>query len=908
MSTSSISSARDTRRLKSEERGFRLERSPHPYYRRRSNGKSGSKRLAGKSLKLGPSPLHSDSGLDPCTSASRSGSPSDSGTEADDEAFGVVKALPAPPVTPSKGLKTGEAIPYPFSSSPSPPYSPVFGARFLDHRDVPGKSRTAVELRRPDADLQLRSWRKRRAELTRRTCEVLLLGILGSIAFSSHYHSPAQRRDQLRTASYVSLPLLACCLYVFRIGPRRHTPGAFKCFRLPSSFDPAPIIYPYALPALISLSLRPRDRVVLQINLVLGISALPDALLPFGNIKILSELHWMLSLLLVILSPATKLVANPQHNPKFNVSGGTIAVLLYPLHRCLIQSLQYLTTSSLLPSELQLLSIGLINMLLLSETPCAVILSLVVWIGGIGLLTFCHRPLKWNVALERIPRWRFRRAGTYVRAANSFLGTLSSGLNQKTSDSASLLDAGEHGSPKTAGQTLLTKATSSWSVPRSVASRASFSAGDGRKLASSDATGHFVNGDASEPSKPRRQTVTVAPRALLSSRMTNGHRRRVSLSTTTQQYLSMSPAQAQVRKWYYAVYTYIVILVLVFVPIRSLIGSRALNGNEPFAWAIGYLFGDVHVVRGLAADYTPAFWIPLPSVPASSASVYHSLLSLVRQSDMDNIQHYRAPATSPTLRLYLLAHFIITLTLGLLTTFSLSPSIADVDTRRKIFHFTMVILLLPSIFLDPPFLALTLSLVVSVFLLLEVVRAGQLRPLSKPLARFLSPYVDGRDLRGPVVVSHIFLAIGCAIPLWLALAGVDHDVDAEGPFAGWTAATRDVSMVAGVICVGMGDAAASLVGRRFGRHKWPWPGGKSLEGSAAFAIVVTAGLITAKAYLRAGGWVETYADADEGWVWLGAKSLAAACGASFTEAVLTGCNDNVVVPVVLWLFVRGLKL
>jgi len=44
------------------------------------------------------------------------------------------------------------------------------------------------------------------------------------------------------------------------------------------------------------------------------------------------------------------------------------------------------------------------------------------------------------------------------------------------------------------------------------------------------------------------------------------------------------------------------------------------------------------------------------------------------------------------------------------------------------------------------------------------------------------------------------------------------------------------------------------------------------------------------------------------WFTWGIKAIIAAMGASFMETVLTGCNDNVVVPVVLWLLVRGLRL
>jgi dolichol kinase len=38
------------------------------------------------------------------------------------------------------------------------------------------------------------------------------------------------------------------------------------------------------------------------------------------------------------------------------------------------------------------------------------------------------------------------------------------------------------------------------------------------------------------------------------------------------------------------------------------------------------------------------------------------------------------------------------------------------------------------------------------------------------------------------------------------------------------------------------------------------------------------------------------------------KATLCAAGASLNEAVLTGGNDNVVVPVVLWVLVRGVGL
>ncbi|KAF4511152.1 hypothetical protein G6O67_002972 [Ophiocordyceps sinensis] len=214
----------------------------------------------------------------------------------------------------------------------------------------------------------------------------------------------------------------------------------------------------------------------------------------------------------------------------------------------------------------------------------------------------------------------------------------------------------------------------------------------------------------------------------------------------------------------------------------------------------------------------------------------------------------------------------------------------------------MVGMFLPVTFVDPTFAALGLVLVLVIFLILDLLRASQLPPLSKPIASFLAPYVDGRDFRGPVVISHIFLLIGCAIPLWLALATLTRS--GTGCLAGWEVPTRDVSMVSGVICVGLGDAAASLIGRRYGHRKWLWGGGKSLEGSVAFAAAAFAGLTAASAWLRLGGWATT----DEPMGPLVSARNAGVCAsmASLTEAVLTGGNDNVIVPVVLWTCVKSL--
>ena len=78
-----------------------------------------------------------------------------------------------------------------------------------------------------------------------------------------------------------------------------------------------------------------------------------------------------------------------------------------------------------------------------------------------------------------------------------------------------------------------------------------------------------------------------------------------------------------------------------------------------------------------------------------------------------------------------------------------------------------------------------------------------------------------------------------------------------------------------------------------------------MEGSLAFAVAVILGLCFAKLWLLIGGWNDDYRDS---WATTVGKACIAATGASLTEAVLTGGNDNVIVPVILWLLVRGLRI
>lgn len=447
-------------------------------------------------------------------------------------------------------------------------------------------------------------------------------------------------------------------------------------------------------------------------------------------------------------------------------------------------------------------------------------------------------------------------------------------------------------------------------VPKPRKTRTMRDLGDpARPVEPASAIGNVTAGTAFEQHdrRRRRHTISTLGEAAQEERIrtTPGGRRKKLMGPYLKSFLSLTAAQAQVRRWLYAVYVYLASMAIILSPVRKYVAERALHGQDPFGWALGYLLGNSSTVRFWVLMLNLEYWIQLPSRPEAALEDPSCWLGWV--------EHLRQTTFGPAnTRLLICFYCLVVLVTGLAVVFQLS-AVAEVDTRRKVFHGMMVLMFFPTAFIDPTFCALALSLVLSIFLLLDLFRASQLPPISRPLTYFLAPYVDGRDHRGPVIVSHIFLLIGCSIPLWLSLSDLARTGD--GPWAGWDVSTRDVSMVSGVICVGMGDAAASLVGRRYGRLKWFWGGGKSLEGSIAFAVAVSCGLLAARAWLMLGGWpvVGPESVSTSGaaftvrfWLWTICKAALAAGGTSATEAILTGCNDNVVVPVVLWLLVRGL--
>jgi dolichol kinase len=893
-------------RTSSNDGGFgdrSLSRRPQPYHRRSAS-------LVG--------PEQNTSSIGPREdgpSTSISPSSCDSGTEADDErGKGFLKELPAPPLRARKGLRGGTPIDRTPGISPLPT-PPILKS---DKWTFPVQQPTSLITTPSEKDLeQIRAREKytkrKRAEIIRRTVEVFLLLVIGLVTARPH---DILAQILLWWSEIRSHVLVTACWYI--IYPFRQTYKLYRNgngvslsvqqgFRVPSRFDPGPLLYPVFLPLIVSISLLSRSSNWLLANSILGLASLPENIIPqLDTSQRFNVLHWFTTLVPLMISQNSDKELPPRIPYALKLGGGPSLTaedltLLYPLQFMTARTVYFLTTTSLDPAELQLLSAALINLLLFAITPQAEILKALLWLGGIALFITCQRVLSWEVALARVPSWRFRRSTWGNRSTKSkargFDATICKklvgfGKLQKPQDSSESEDD-EKSLVRFGRGTRLSKLRIDYKH------QANGTAHCGEPASAVDRPVNPWNADGGHDSNfsltgRRRHTFSIeGPSSSRKPRTTPAGRPRRALSPDTFTFLTFTEAQAQVRKWLYAIFTYTMVCFIILGPIRSYVSAHALSGNEPFGWALGYLLGDIPQFRFWTISANLERWISLPDrledPPISGCSGW---VDSLRQNSLG----------AANTRLVLCVYCVAVLVGGIAIVLSLT-SIVEVDTRRKVFHGIMVAMLLPTVFVDPCFVALALMLILAIFLLLDLFRASQLPPISRPLTNFLAPYVDGRDHRGPVIISHIFLLIGCAVPLWLSLAGAPRS--GVGPWIGWDVIERDVSMVSGVICVGMGDAAASLIGRRYGRHKWLWSGGKSLEGSLAFAVAVTVGLVFSHAWLLIGGWAKAGTDP---WVKVMTKALTAAAGASLTEAVLTSCNDNVVPPVALWLLVRGLGI
>ncbi|KAG9005079.1 hypothetical protein FRB93_009948 [Tulasnella sp. JGI-2019a] len=190
----------------------------------------------------------------------------------------------------------------------------------------------------------------------------------------------------------------------------------------------------------------------------------------------------------------------------------------------------------------------------------------------------------------------------------------------------------------------------------------------------------------------------------------------------------------------------------------------------------------------------------------------------------------------------------------------------SLNARRKFFHGLAVVMFIPGIALDPAFTHASFSVAFSLFIFVEYVRYFALYPFSATVHVFMNEFINEKD-SGTAILSHFYLLNGCAMPIWL-----------EGP-------SRALGYT-GVLALGVGDAVASVVGKRIGRHHWTSNSPKTVEGTIGFIISTVA----AACLLKTTGVAEAFSTP---------RYIIATILGGILEAFSLQ-NDNLTLPLYLW--------
>jgi hypothetical protein len=166
-----------------------FRRSPHPYRRRQQQKALPGPHLPGSADASSNKLPHTSSSPTPRTISDEDGrrrrkawqSPSESGTEADDEGYAFVKALPAPPLRSRKGLRDARGSPL---LTPSQVDEDARGSSAEYFKTSEARWRRSEPSPTDDEAKAARQkyLKKRRNELVRRTTETALLGASAVLA------------------------------------------------------------------------------------------------------------------------------------------------------------------------------------------------------------------------------------------------------------------------------------------------------------------------------------------------------------------------------------------------------------------------------------------------------------------------------------------------------------------------------------------------------------------------------------------------------------------------------------------------------------------------------------------------------------------------------------------------------
>ena len=205
---------------------------------------------------------------------------------------------------------------------------------------------------------------------------------------------------------------------------------------------------------------------------------------------------------------------------------------------------------------------------------------------------------------------------------------------------------------------------------------------------------------------------------------------------------------------------------------------------------------------------------------------------------------------------------------------------------RKVYHVASVIVFITGITGDIGMLKFSSASLLVLLVLLEAVRVSNIRPLGPMIEECFKSFRDEKD-SGPLTLSHIYLLVGMSLPLWIHPSEV-----------------ASLAPSSGIISIGFGDTAASVIGNLMGRHKWK-RSKKTIEGSIGAIIAMVLSSVWLMNLYSGSSYSELYIIISEVQIMIPIIII------SILVAVIeakTSQIDNLILPLYHYMFVSIFKL
>lgn len=214
-------------------------------------------------------------------------------------------------------------------------------------------------------------------------------------------------------------------------------------------------------------------------------------------------------------------------------------------------------------------------------------------------------------------------------------------------------------------------------------------------------------------------------------------------------------------------------------------------------------------------------------------------------------------------------------------------SLSSQNSIRKFYHFAAVALFIPAAFWSLNVLEIGMACAATLFLLIELMRIISLSTNSKSrfkiffiLDQFMEKFRNELD-EGDMILSHLYLLIGCAIPIWLNSLKLNNNK------------VNDLSNFSGIISLGIGDSLASISGKMFGMNKWNKNILKTIEGSICGCIGMFVSWILLNYFSSNHFPISIF------------RLLILSIASSVWEALIT-LNDNLTLPIFTFILIKHL--